>query len=260
MSEVPGEDFGFPTPHHRAALDEVLAGLRADADVLGVLLCGSLARGTAREDSDIDLLVVLAGGEGVTVGEAARCSSRTRHGAIDVEQSCRTVAGWTAQFAPSRIGDESWGYAFLDGAVLHDLHGAVARLVDAAATAHARYRVPEHITAHYAWLWRHLRPKMEAVLRSADATEVGWATAVMTKHLTNTLWAINGRPLPSRDLGTFQRHLGDLTVPHNAPALIRELLAASPKDGLRLQLRLLDLVMPYLLNPRTREVSGSPEP
>lgn len=53
----------FPTPHHEVALEAVLATHRADASVLGVLLCGSLARGTARQDSDIDLLIVLANEE-----------------------------------------------------------------------------------------------------------------------------------------------------------------------------------------------------
>jgi predicted nucleotidyltransferase len=236
-------DIQFPTQLHRAVLDDVLAELRADVAVLGVLLCGSLARGTARDDSDIDLLIVLADQE---ADDGAKRFTRKRFGAIEVEQSARTPAGWIRQFSPSRIGDESWGYAFLDGVVLHDPHGAVAQLVVAADDAHASYRVPDHLTAHYAWLWRHIRPKMEAVLRGGDATEIGWAAAVMTAHLTETLWAINGRPLPSRDLGCLQRHLDDLTVPREASTLVREMLQAAPKECLRLQLRLLDLVTPYL--------------
>ncbi|GLZ37060.1 nucleotidyltransferase domain-containing protein [Actinokineospora sp. NBRC 105648] len=48
----------FPTPAHRGVLDEVLAELVEDPLVCGVLLGGSLARGTARVDSDLDVLVV----------------------------------------------------------------------------------------------------------------------------------------------------------------------------------------------------------
>jgi hypothetical protein len=229
----------FPTRLHQAALEEVLAERRADAGVLGVLLVGSLARGTARADSDIDLLIVLA-------DEGAKRAYPRRYGEIAVEQGARTAAGWLQQFSPSRVGDESWGYAFLDGVILHDPHGAVARLVAAAAAAHAAYRVPGHIREHYAWLWDHVRPKMEAVLRGGDATEIGWAAAVMTKPVIETLWAINGRPLPSLDLGCFQRNLDDLAIPRQAPALVRDLFKAAPEECLRLHLRLLDLAMPYL--------------
>ena len=41
------------TPEHRRVLAEILAELQADPGVQGVLLGGSLARGTARIDSDI---------------------------------------------------------------------------------------------------------------------------------------------------------------------------------------------------------------
>ena len=240
----------FPTRLHEAVLEAVLAEHRADAGVLGVHLCGSLARGTARADSDIDLLLVLADG-------GVQRTSRTQYGLIVVEQGARTAAGWRQQFTPSRIGDESWGYAFLDGVILHDPDGAVARLVAAAADAHAAYRVPDHITAHYAWLWDHMRPKMEAVLRGDDATEIGWAAAVMTGPVLETLWAVSGRPLPSRDLGCLQRHLDDLTVPREAPTLVRAMLQSCPEEGLRVQLRILDLALPHL---QTGEAHDSREP
>lgn len=248
MTEAPTQRIHFPTPLHRDIAEKVLDDLKADADVLGVLLCGSLARGTARPDSDIDLLVVLADGA-AGPGDDAKRVSRTRHGAIEVEQGGRTPAGWRRQFAPARVNDESWGYAFLDGAVLHDPHGEVARLIREAAQIHAAYRVPEEIRSHYFWLWGHMRPKMEAVLRAGDATEIGWSAAVMTERVIKTLWAASGRPAPSLDLGTFQRHLNDLTVPPDAPALVREMLQAPPEEALRLQLRLIDAVEPHLRQP-----------
>ncbi len=229
----------FPTPLHAAELERALARHRADADVLGVLLCGSLARSTARADSDIDLLIVLR--EGVQ-----RPPHDRRPGPVPVEEIARTEAGWTVQFSPSRVHDESWGYAFLDGVIVHDVEGAVGRLVAGAAQAHAAYRVPVTILTHYARLWTHVRPKMVAVLRGGDATEIGWAAAVMTDPLVETLWAITGRPLPSRDLGCLQRHLDDLGMPPDAPARIRRMLGAAPAEALRLQLDLLDLAMPHL--------------
>ena len=91
-----------------------------------------------------------------------------------------------------------------------------------------------------------MRPKMEAVLRAGDATEIAWATAVMANHIIQTLWAVSGRPLPSLDLDTFRGHLDDLTVPPDAPALARAMLQAPPEESLRLQLRILDAITPSL--------------
>ncbi len=233
------EEMRFPTARHRNVLEECLATYRADAEILAALLSGSLARGAARSDSDIDLLLVVSHEPSVT-------AQQVDHGPIVVDQIARTEEGWRKQFSPSRVGDESWGYAFLDGVAIYDPHGIGADLVVAAAEAHATYRTPNHIWTHFRTFWSHLQPKMDAVLRRDDAIEIGWAAAVMTSPLTDTLWAVNHRPLPSRDLGCFQRHLDDLTIPPDAPALVREMLQSSPRDALTGQLRLLELVLPHL--------------
>ncbi|MEM7130148.1 MAG: nucleotidyltransferase domain-containing protein [Chloroflexota bacterium] len=231
-------EFKSPTPLHTTVLEQGLETLKANANVLGVVLVGSLARGTARRDSDIDLLVVQAGGERVT--------ERQSHGQIVLECTFRTSASWAKQFIPTQVGDESWGYAFLDGLILYDPSGVVVELVDSAAKMHSAYRTPKHIVDHYLWLWSHMRPKMKAVLQSRDATEIGWSAAIMSHPIIQTIWVINDLPQPSLDLGCVQRHLNDLTLPTEAPDLIREMLQASPESTLRIQLRILDTVVPKL--------------
>ena len=233
-----GAKFTSPTPLHTAALEQALDDLNADANVLGVMLIGSLARGTARQDSDIDLIVVQADGDRVT--ERRPC------GTIILECTFRTAAAWTEQFTPRQVGDESWGYAFLDGVILLDADGIVAKLVDRAAKAHAAYQAPKHMVDHFVWLWNHVRPKMEAVLKRGDATEIGWAAAVMAHPVLQTMWVINDLPLPSLDLGCVQRHLADLTRPTEAPTLLREMLQAPPELALRIQLQVLDTAQSHL--------------
>ncbi|BEP12195.1 hypothetical protein acdb102_05060 [Acidothermaceae bacterium B102] len=51
------------SPHHAAALAEAVASFRDDPSVLAVLFGGSTARGHARPDSDIDLMVVVTAEE-----------------------------------------------------------------------------------------------------------------------------------------------------------------------------------------------------
>lgn len=228
----------FPTEMHRQVLDEVMTELVADSDVRGVALGGSLSRGTARPDSDLDVLVVTT--------EPVDPPWRTRSRLLPVDFMVRTAGQWRAHFAPARVGDESWGYAFVDAVALHDPDGIVVRLAGEVADTHAHYRVPPTIKEHYAALWRHVRPKMLAVLRRGDPVEVGWTAAVMTNEVLRTVWAANDRPNPSLDLGTVQRHLADLTIPADAPELIRALLRAAPRQALTLQLDLLALVEPHL--------------
>jgi predicted nucleotidyltransferase len=235
---VPAKD-PFPTAAHRRAVDEILAALRPHPAVQGVLLGGSLARGTARPDSDVDVLVVAS-----TLPD-----DLPAHGAaqsLPVDLLVRTADQWRQRFTPDRVGDESWGYAFLDGVVLHDPDDVVAGLIADAEIRHAGYRTPQPIKAHYAALWRHVRPKMLAVHRRGDAVEVGWAAAVMTNELLRTVWAVNDLPNPSLDIGAVQRHLDDLTTPPGIADRLRLILRSSPAEALREQLDVLHAVEPHL--------------
>lgn len=163
-----------------------------------------------------------------------------------VERGGRSSEEWIRHFSPTNVGDESWAYAFDDAVILHDPVGIAAELIKASREALASYHVPPGITSHFAWLWSHVRPKMEAVLRSGDRVEIGWAASVMTDSITQTLWAVNDLPLPSRDLGQFQRHLDELIIPSDAPAIVRRMLQAPPEECLRLQLQILDGATPHL--------------
>jgi predicted nucleotidyltransferase len=208
---------GFPTERHAAVLQTVLAALDADDNVRGVLLGGSLARSTAREDSDLDVMVVVAEERGLDAW---------RHDKYDLptDVGVRTVSAWESTFAPDRVGDESWGYAFLDGVILRDPDRCVAGLIARAAEIHAAYRTPPSIPQHYRRLWSHVRPKMRAVLGRGDPVEIGWAGAVMMDDVMRTAWAVNDRPNPSLDLGTVQRHLDDLRVPEGVSDRLRDIL------------------------------------
>lgn len=199
----------YPTPLHRRVLSDIVAGARAARAVRGLLLAGSLARGTARADSDIDVLAVTSAPD---AGAAWRSAARP----LPADVLARSAGEWLARFAPDRPGDESWGYAFLDGVILHDPEGIVSRLITDAAGVHERYRVPATVRAHYARLWCHVRPKMLAVLSRGDPVETGWAAAAMTSDLLRTAWAVNDLPNPSLDLG---RSSGTWTTSPSRPAL-----------------------------------------
>ena len=229
------QNIHFPTPLHQTVVEDLLTELRLDPSVRGVMLAGSLARGTARPDSDLDVLVV---GSGDTEGAPWR-----RARPLPVDLLVRTAEAWKATFTPDRVDDESWGYTFLEGVILYDPDGVLARLVAEIPSLHTHYRAPTHFKTHYAALWHHLRPKMRAVLAKGDPVEIGWTAAVMANDLVRTAWAVNDLPNPSLDLGTFQRHLDDLTIPPDAPARLRRILRAPAATALRLRL---DRLEPHL--------------
>jgi len=72
----------------------------------------------------------------------------------------------------------------------------------------------------------------------------------MTNDVLRTAWAASDLPNPSLDLGTVQRHLDDLTIPADAPARIRAILRAPPRESLQRQLDLIDAILPYLEESR----------
>jgi predicted nucleotidyltransferase len=224
----------FPTERHVAVLQTVLTTLDSDNNVRGILLGGSLARATAREDSDIDIMAVVA---------EQRDHYPWRHDGYDIptDIGARTVEAWESTFAPDRVGDESWGYAFLDGVVLRDPDRCVEGLIARAADLHATYRTPTAILQHYGWLWSHTLPKLRAVLGRGDPVEIGWAAAVMMDDVMRTAWAVNSRPNPSLDIGTVQRHLDDLVVPEGVVHHLRDVLQHTPgPEMLRCQITLIE--------------------
>src|SRR5262249_48641964 len=112
----------YPTPLHRRVLPAILADARAGRDGRGRLLAGAPARGSARAASGIDVLVV-------TSGETADAAWRSAARPLPVDIPARTAGEWRARFAPDRAGDESRGYAFPDGVILHDPEGIAGSLV-----------------------------------------------------------------------------------------------------------------------------------
>jgi hypothetical protein len=136
--------------------------------VRGLLLTGSLARGTARADSDLDVLVV-------TSEQAADDGWRSAARPLPVDFSAQ----------PRRSRRNRLGIG-----------------------CHDQRRAPDGLG------------------RQRDL------------------------PNPSLDLGTVQRHLDDLTIPADAPARIRAILRAPPRESLQRQLDLIDAILPYLEESR----------
>ncbi len=124
-----------------ARVTEWVAGRR---DVVGLLLVGSVARGAAREDSDVDLIVLSTDpGRYAELGWAAELGFgkpiRAQEWGAIIERRCRTGSGLEVEFG---FGEPSWAgidpvdpgtrRVVTDGCrPLHDPHGLLTRLLAA---------------------------------------------------------------------------------------------------------------------------------
>jgi len=95
------------------------------ANLEGLALFGSLARGMARPSSDADLLIVLAEGQAITRALYSQWDglelSRTRLAGHEVSPQFVVLPG------PKTLPGGLWYEVALDGQVLFDRHGALSR-------------------------------------------------------------------------------------------------------------------------------------
>lgn len=119
------------SPHHEKALADIVADYKEDKTVIALLLTGSLAHGTAREFSDIDLTIIVAEEEFQQRKDANNLthwqdlSDYYQGGYLDVKFTSIEFLQKVAQH-----GSEPARYAFLDCNILFDHSNNIASLID----------------------------------------------------------------------------------------------------------------------------------
>jgi hypothetical protein len=146
-------------PHHRLAIDRLVAMLEPDPDILALLLAGSIAHGYARPDSDIDVLVVVS---------AERMARQREEGRLT--WSDPSICDWEGGYVDAKYldldllgrvadhGSEPARYAFQGARVLLDradgLQGLLARAVRYPIEGRDQ-RVARFTAQLLAWRWYH---------------------------------------------------------------------------------------------------------
>ena len=122
-------------PHHLQALDRVTASFSADPNVLGILLVGSIAHGFAREDSDVDIMLVVPDAQ---YAERAKAGTLTAvdfelcsydGGYIDIKYVCPDLMArvGTDGSEPARFAFEGAQMAFSRDTRIAQLLAPIAR-------------------------------------------------------------------------------------------------------------------------------------
>ena len=164
---------------HRQILRRELSGAVAEG-VHGVLLCGSVARGTARPTSDLDLYLYWP---------EARPFTASEQWGIMVERHGQTL---TPAWELNERADLHL-YTWTEGRILHDPGGELGRLQAHAQDVLAAYRTPERER-------RALRHWLSSSLCKLDSLTDELQTAFLVQttlwKLAEGLCAVNNRPSP----------------------------------------------------------------
>ena len=195
-----GGDLDFiPYEPHRRAIAELLREAAAQPLIVGVLLIGSLGRGSALPGSDVDLLFLVREGH----GEERLFHNHERHG-IATEFHFRDIPGAEAQLA----AEPEWLYAYLDSRILHDPTDGLAALCALARERFATYRAEPALKHRHAFMADRTRHKLQAAIDADDALRAGGVASTYALVIIQGLFTAYDRP----HLGVSElwAHLPDL--------------------------------------------------
>jgi predicted nucleotidyltransferase len=210
-------DFSIIEPHGHIVAD-LLAEARGHPTIIGALLIGSLGRGNAVPGSDIDLLFLLADGQGQT-----RIFQNHEREGILIEFHYRDVATAMAQVEALPV----WQYAYLGSRILYDPLGRLAILVDRVRAHAAAWRPTIAERQRHAFYADRVRHKLQAGIDAGDALRAGGIASTYAPVTLTCLWLAYDRP--SVGVTEMWIHLADLVgLPEAMVEQLRLFFLADP--------------------------------
>ncbi len=202
---------------------DLLAEASAYPAIIGALLIGSLGRGNAIPGSDIDLLLLLADGQGQT-----RILQNHEREGILIEFHYRDVATALAQIEEA----PNWQYAYLSGRILYDPTGRLATLVAEVRVRSAAWRPTAAQRRRHAFYADRTGHKLQAAVDAADALRAGGVASTYAPAMLDCLWLAYDRP----SLGVTEMwcHLPELVgLPAEIVEHLRQLFLGDPFERAR---------------------------
>lgn len=208
---------------HRRVVAALLAEACANPAVIGALLIGSLGRGNAVPGSDVDLLLLLADGQ----GQRRLFRNHEREGIL-IEFHYRDVAAALTQVEES----PNWHYAYLSGHILHDPTGRLATLVTEVRARSAAWRPTTAERRRHAFYADRTGHKLQAAVDAADALRAGGVASAYAPVILDCLWLAYDRP--SLGVTEMWHHLPELVgLPAEIVEHLRHLFLGDPFERAR---------------------------
>ncbi|MBM0066783.1 nucleotidyltransferase family protein [Alkalicoccobacillus gibsonii] len=198
--------------HHTKLIEEIIDEFSNKAEVIGILLIGSVARGDAYENSDLDLCILIEG----EMKKKFICEER-----LDTVVEFKYATLNQIKLNLERNHMEL--YSFLDGKIMLDRQGTLENLIDIAQEKYASYRASrkkKDSISH--WLTSSFI-KINNAINTKDLKKAMFIVNTTTWTIYEGLWAVNDKPIPP--VGAICFYFKELDqLPNNINSLTNQML------------------------------------
>lgn len=231
------ENLSFITyENHKGLVHKILNEYIARNEVSGLMLIGSVARGDAYPESDLDFYILLER------GQKKKFYSELRDDIL-VEYKCADFNQIQLRFKnnPMEL------YSFLEGKILFDSNDELERLKKIAQHTYENYCVSsDKVKGTSHWLNSSLI-KVQSALKANDKLKASYIVHTSTWTIVEGIWAINNKPAPPA--GSGLKYMQTLSkVPINFDHLINILFLGNTTERISSAVFLIEWVLLNLEN------------
>ncbi|MGY2613835.1 nucleotidyltransferase domain-containing protein [Bacillus pretiosus] len=216
---------------HKKLVQTIVAEILSIDKVNGCMLIGSVARGDAYPDSDLDFYILLE------EGQKKKFHSETREDIL-VEYKSADFNQIQVNFKnnPMEL------YSFLEGKILFDKSGELKKLKEIATYEFENYRVSsDKVKGISHWLHSSLI-KTQSALKANDELKASYIVQTSIWTLLDGIWAVNNKPTPPA--GSALKYIETLSiVPTNFEDYINRLFLGDTKDRIKAAIELIEWVL-----------------
>ncbi|MFD5260032.1 nucleotidyltransferase domain-containing protein [Bacillus wiedmannii] len=216
---------------HKKLAQTIVAEILSIDKVNGCMLIGSVARGDAYPDSDLDFYILLE------EGQKKKFHSETREDIL-VEYKSADFNQIQVNFKnnPMEL------YSFLEGEILFDKSGELKKLKEIATYEFENYRVSsDKVKGISHWLHSSLI-KTQSALKANDELKASYIVQTSIWTLLDGIWAVNNKPTPPA--GSALKYIETLSiVPTNFEDYINRLFLGDTKDRIKAAIELIEWVL-----------------
>ncbi|MBM6648734.1 nucleotidyltransferase domain-containing protein [Bacillus sp. RIT 809] len=221
---------------HKILVQTILNECLSMHKVSGLMLIGSVARGDAYLEFDLDFYILLEG------GQKKEFHSETRKGIL-VEYKYADFNQIQLNFKnnPMEV------YSFLEGEILFDKSGELKKLKEIAKYEFENYRVSsDKVEGISHWLNSSLI-KIQSALKVNDELKASYIIHTSTWTIIEGIWAINNNPAPPA--GSVLKYMQTLSNrPSNFDELINKVFLGDTTERVSSAVFLIEWVLLNLEN------------
>ncbi|MES5893669.1 MULTISPECIES: nucleotidyltransferase domain-containing protein [Bacillus cereus group] len=221
---------------HKKLVQTILSESVSMYKVNGLMLIGSIARGDAYPESDLDLYVLLEKGQKKDFHAEMREDIL-----IEYKYADFNLIQVNFKNNPMEL------YSFLEGKFLFDKSGELKKLKEIAKHEFENYRVSsDKVKGISHWLHSSLI-KIKTALKAKDELKASYIVQTSTWTLLEGIWAINNKPVPPA--GSVLKYIETLSkVPTNFAGFIYKLFLGDTTERISSAIFLIEWVLLNLEN------------